>query len=145
MVLDLRLTKIGCRETINFFCPYPKPVVRCDEKRVCRIVPRVEPKRLMHMDGQRSVLLSCPLHHSPRGIKKPNAETSSAPGLHSYRLNYQCLLYIRGNAPLVRLRSDAPAVGLTLGKIAGIVTRITHGAHFDFQTLQIGEFSPDVA
>ena len=23
MVLDLRLTKIGCRETINFFCAYP--------------------------------------------------------------------------------------------------------------------------
>ena len=22
MVLDLRLVKIGCRETINFFCPY---------------------------------------------------------------------------------------------------------------------------
>ncbi len=22
MVLDLRLTKIGCRETINFFCAY---------------------------------------------------------------------------------------------------------------------------
>ena len=22
MVLDLRLTEIGCRETINFFCPY---------------------------------------------------------------------------------------------------------------------------
>lgn len=24
MVLDLRLVKIGCRETINFFCTYPK-------------------------------------------------------------------------------------------------------------------------
>ena len=24
MVLDLRLTKIGCRETINFFVPTPK-------------------------------------------------------------------------------------------------------------------------
>ena len=23
MVLDLRLTEIDCRETINFFCPYP--------------------------------------------------------------------------------------------------------------------------
>mgnify|MGYP004530622379 FL=1 len=25
MVLDLRLVKIGCRETINFFCTYPYP------------------------------------------------------------------------------------------------------------------------
>ena len=24
MVLDLRLVKIGCRETINFFCIYPQ-------------------------------------------------------------------------------------------------------------------------
>lgn len=28
MVLDLRLVKIGCRETINFFCAFPnRPVI----------------------------------------------------------------------------------------------------------------------
>lgn len=108
--------------------------------------PQVELQSLMYLDVDSSLSSSVPTYREvTTRQKKPNAETSSAPGLHSYRLNYQCLLYIRGNAPLVRLRSDAPAVGLTLGKIAGIVTRITHGAHFDFQTLQIGEFSPDVA
>mgnify|MGYP001097033082 FL=1 len=36
MVLDLRLTKIGCRETINFFCTCPpknyKPLFRFNRK-----------------------------------------------------------------------------------------------------------------
>ena len=36
MVLDLRLTKIGCRETINFFYTYPpknyKPLFRFNRK-----------------------------------------------------------------------------------------------------------------